>query len=80
MVCSVCFHARNWDADAVRDDLRDYVIDAFGDLDAALFVDGPADAKKGSDAVGVTSRIIVDLRSHVPPHGSPRRSTRQLAR
>jgi hypothetical protein len=29
--------------------------------------------KKGSDAVGVTSRIIVDLRSHVPPHESPTR-------
>jgi hypothetical protein len=53
MVCSICFHARNWDADAVRDDLRDYVIDAFGDLDAALFVDGPADVKKGSDAVDI---------------------------
>ena len=28
-----------WDADAVRDDLRDYVIDAFGDSDAILVVD-----------------------------------------
>ena len=29
----------NWDADAVRDDLRDYVIDAFGDPGAILVVD-----------------------------------------
>src|SRR3982074_524812 len=29
----------SWDADAVRDDLRDYVIDAFGDPGAILVVD-----------------------------------------
>ena len=29
----------SWDADAVRDDLRDYVIDAFGDPGAVLVVD-----------------------------------------
>ena len=28
-----------WDADAIRDDLRDYVIDAFGDPGAVLVVD-----------------------------------------
>jgi SRSO17 transposase len=28
-----------WDADAVRDDLRDYVVDAFGDPGAVLVVD-----------------------------------------
>jgi SRSO17 transposase len=28
-----------WDADAVRDDLRDYVVDAFADPDAVLVVD-----------------------------------------
>ncbi len=28
-----------WDADGVRDDLRDYVIDAFGDPGAILVVD-----------------------------------------
>ena len=42
-----------WDADAVRDDLRDYVIDAFGDPDAVLIVDETADVKKGTDTVGV---------------------------
>ena len=28
-----------WDADAVRDDLRDYVVDAFADSGAVLVVD-----------------------------------------
>ena len=42
-----------WDAEAVRDDLRDYVIDAFGDPDAVLVVDETGDVKKGIDTVGV---------------------------
>jgi SRSO17 transposase len=42
-----------WDADAVRDDLRDYVIDAFGDSEAILVVDETGDVKKGTATVGV---------------------------
>ena len=42
-----------WDADAIRDDLRDYVIDAFGDPGAVLVVDETGDVKKGLDSVGV---------------------------
>ena len=42
-----------WDADAVRDDLRDYVIDAFGDPGAVLVVDETGDVKKGVHTVGV---------------------------
>lgn len=42
-----------WDADAVRDDLRDYVIDAFGDPGAILVVDETGDVKKGTHSVGV---------------------------
>ena len=42
-----------WDADAVRDDLRDYVVDAFGDPDAILVVDETGDIKKGGHSVGV---------------------------
>ena len=42
-----------WDADAIRDDLRDYVIDAFGDRGAVLVVDETGDVKKGLDTVGV---------------------------
>jgi len=43
----------SWDADAVRDDLRDYVIDAFGDPGAILVVDETGDVKKGAHSVGV---------------------------
>jgi len=42
-----------WDADAVRDDLRDYVIDAFGDPQAILVLDETGDVKKGVYSVGV---------------------------
>jgi SRSO17 transposase len=43
----------SWDADAVRDDLRDYVVDAFGDPGAILVVDETGDVKKGTQTVGV---------------------------
>jgi SRSO17 transposase len=42
-----------WDADAVRDDLRDYVVDAFGDPGAILVLDETGDVKKGVHSVGV---------------------------
>lgn len=43
----------SWDAEAVRDDLRDYVVDAFGDRSAILVVDETGDVKKGTATVGV---------------------------
>ena len=42
-----------WDADAVRDDLRDYVVEAFADPDAVLVIDETGDVKKGTQSVGV---------------------------
>ena len=42
-----------WDADEVRDDLRDYVVDALGDPGAVLVVDETGDVKKGAATVGV---------------------------
>ena len=42
-----------WDADGVRDDLRSYVVDAFGDPGAILVVDETGDVKKGTATVGV---------------------------
>jgi SRSO17 transposase len=42
-----------WDADAVRDDLRTYVVDHLGDPGAVLVVDETGDVKKGSCSVGV---------------------------
>jgi SRSO17 transposase len=43
----------SWDTDGVRDDLRDYVIAALGDLDAVLVFDETGDLKKGNCTVGV---------------------------
>jgi SRSO17 transposase len=42
-----------WDADAVRDDLRGYVVDHFADPHAILAVDETGDVKKGAHSVGV---------------------------
>ncbi|MFG3423295.1 IS701 family transposase [Micromonospora sp. NPDC048063] len=42
-----------WDADAVRDDLRQLIVDRFGGPDAVLVVDETGDLKKGTHTVGV---------------------------
>jgi SRSO17 transposase len=42
-----------WDADAVRDDLRDYVIEHLGDQAAVLVIDETGFLKKGSKSAGV---------------------------
>jgi len=42
-----------WDADAVRDDLRRYVVDELGDPDGVLIVDDTGDLKRGMHSVGV---------------------------
>jgi SRSO17 transposase len=43
----------NWDADEVRDDLREYVIEHLGDEEAVLIVDETGFLKKGTESVGV---------------------------
>jgi SRSO17 transposase len=42
-----------WDPDAVRDDLRGYVVEALGDPDAVLVLDETGFLKKGSKSAGV---------------------------
>ena len=42
-----------WDADLVRDDLRDYVMEHLGDADGVLVVDETGFLKKGNKSVGV---------------------------
>ncbi|MBT2444570.1 IS701 family transposase [Streptomyces sp. ISL-36] len=42
-----------WDADAVRDDVREYVVDHLHDEAAVLVVDETGDVKKGTRTVGV---------------------------
>ena len=45
--CSICCRGRNGTPTAVRDDLRDYVVDAFGDPGAILVVDETGDREEG---------------------------------
>jgi SRSO17 transposase len=42
-----------WDADGVRDDLRDYLTEHLGDATAVLAVDETGDVKKGTATAGV---------------------------
>ena len=46
-------NAAHWDADAVRDDLRDYVVEHLGTPDGVLVVDETGFLKKGTKSVGV---------------------------
>ena len=43
----------DWEPDAVRDDLRDYVVGALGDPDAVLVLDETGFLKKGTHSAGV---------------------------
>ncbi|MGW1709188.1 IS701 family transposase [Streptomyces sp. NPDC002206] len=43
----------SWDADAVRDDVREYVVEHLHDEEAVLVVDETGDVKKGARTVGV---------------------------
>ena len=46
--------AKKWDADPVRDDLRDYVVEHLGDKDSGvLIVDDTGFLRKGENLVGV---------------------------
>jgi SRSO17 transposase len=42
-----------WDEDAVRDDVRAYVVEHLGDPEAVLVIDETGDLKKGTTTVGV---------------------------
>jgi SRSO17 transposase len=42
-----------WDADAVRDDVRGYVVDTIGDPSGVLILDDTGDLKSGTHTVGV---------------------------
>ncbi|MGW8554608.1 IS701 family transposase [Streptomyces tubercidicus] len=51
--CSICCAGPAWDADAVRDDVREYVVERLHDEAAVLVVDETGDVKKGTHTVGV---------------------------
>lgn len=42
-----------WDANAVRDDLRDYAVEHLGGDDGALIIDETGFVKKGTESVGL---------------------------
>ncbi len=46
-------NAARWDADGVRDDLQQYVVEHLGDADAVLVVDETGFLKKGTKSAGV---------------------------
>ncbi len=46
-------HRAKWDADAIRDDIRAYVVEHLRDTEAVLVVDETGDLKKGTATVGV---------------------------
>ncbi|HEY3285307.1 MAG TPA: IS701 family transposase [Armatimonadota bacterium] len=46
-------NAAHWDADAVRDDLRSYVVEHLGDEDGMLIIDETGFLKKGTKSAGV---------------------------
>ena len=43
----------HWDADALRDEVRDYVVESLGDADGVLIVDETGFLKKGDRSAGV---------------------------
>jgi SRSO17 transposase len=49
-------NAAIWDADGVRDDLRDYVVEHLGDEDGVLIVDETGFLKKGTKSCGVAAQ------------------------
>lgn len=46
-------HRAKWDAAAIRDDIRAYVVEHLRDIEAVLVVDETGDLKKGTATVGV---------------------------
>lgn len=47
------FGRSHWDADRLRDEVRDYVVEALGDADGVLIVDETGFVKKGDRSAGV---------------------------
>ena len=48
-----------WDAEAVRDDLQDYVVEHLGDEKAVLVLDESGFLKKGTGSVGVKRQYLL---------------------
>lgn len=65
----------SWDADAVRDDVREYVVEHLHDEEAVLVVDETGDVKKGTRTAGVQRQYSGTAGARVSitvNHGFPR--------
>jgi hypothetical protein len=60
-----------WDADAVRDDLRQLIAGRFGAPDAVLVVDDTGDLKKGVHTVGVVRWGVDEVPAGAGPFPTP---------
>jgi SRSO17 transposase len=68
-----------WDADGVRDDLRDYVDEQLGDPDAVLVLDETGFVKKGDRSAGVQRQYCEDGGARRPRAWSDSRQYRLRA-
>jgi hypothetical protein len=68
-----------WDHDAVRDDVRDYLVEHLGDPGAVLVVDETGDLKKGITTVGVQRQYCEDGGARRPRAWSDSRQYRLRA-
>ena len=59
-----------WDADAVRDDLQDYVVEHLGDEAAVLILDESGFLKKGTGSVGVKRQYLLRCPTGPAPPGA----------
>lgn len=64
----------DWDADAVRDDVRDYVVEHLGDPAGVLVVDETGFLKKGTRSAGVARQYsgTAGVDRELPDRGVPR--------
>ena len=69
-----------WDADALRDIVRDYVVEALADADAVLVIDETGFLKQGGASGGVARRLIVYRPDDVAFATKPRLGVRMIGR
>jgi SRSO17 transposase len=61
----------DWDADGVRDDVRDFVVESIGDTDAVLIGDDTGFLKKGTRSAGVQRQYSGTAGGRRTPRSAP---------